>query len=487
VKYNIFETIKNNGNYEAIKFGEKIITYDKLLFDIEESVNHFTKLGITSVSHVAVKIKNPVSYINVFLALWKINATIVPLDLQVSENNINELLEETDVAYLITDSQNLCSENLLESVSFLSGIIYYTDKINNFLTSNKAIADNTWIQNKNLPNLGYIILFTSGTSGKSKGVLIEKDAFVNNVMKVIEYTGLSYKDSILLTLPLTYCFALSQFLAHLLVGGKIVLYEGLRNCLGIFLKAAESKVTNLSATPYFYDTLVKEKINNAYKINQLKFFMNAGGYISKHTIKEMFELFPNVIFFNNYGQTEASPRLTYNKMINSNCKLSSVGKPLKGVKIKIEKQDGEIGEILYNSEDMMVSYYKSEPISRDLFIHSGDLGFIDNSGDLTILGRKDSMIKINGRKVYKNKIEDELNKLTFVKMIKLKKTVHHKFGEYFVAHVVINDDYCKNTAVSKLQEYCKKNFDKYIIPKKFIILENMKLNSNQKVVLEESK
>jgi long-subunit acyl-CoA synthetase (AMP-forming) len=262
---------------------------------------------------VAIKIKNPVSYINVFLALWKINATIVPLDLQVSENNIKELLEEADVGYLITDSQNLCSENLLEWGSTLRGIIYYTDKINNFLTSNKAITNNTWLQNKNLPNLGYIILFTFGTSGKSKGVLIEKDAFINNVMKVIEYTGLSSKDSILLTLPLTYWFALSQFFAHLLVGGKIVLYEGLRNCLEILLKAVENKVTNLSATPYFYDTLVKEKINNAYKINQLKFFMNAGGYISENTIKGMFELFPNIIFSIIMGKRKLLPDLHITK------------------------------------------------------------------------------------------------------------------------------------------------------------------------------
>jgi acyl-CoA synthetase (AMP-forming)/AMP-acid ligase II len=97
------------------------------------------------------------------------------------------------------------------------------------------------------------------------------------------------------------------------------------------------------------------------------------------------------------------------------------------------------------------------------------------------------MIKMNGRKVYKNKIEDALNKLTFVKMIKLKKAIHNKFGEYFVAYVVINEDYDKNTAVSELQDYCKRKFDKYVAPKKFIILENMKLNSNQKVVLEESK
>jgi long-subunit acyl-CoA synthetase (AMP-forming) len=91
-------------------------------------------------------------------------------------------------------------------------------------------------------------------------------------------------------------------------------------------------------------------------------------------------------------------------MINSNCKLFSVGKPIKGVKIRIEKQDGEIGEILYNCEDMMGSYYKSELISRDLFIHSGDLGFIDDSGDLTILGRLENFNTIN------NKIDD-LNKI----------------------------------------------------------------------------
>ena len=135
----------------------------------------------------------------------------------------------------------------------------------------------------------------------------------------------------------------------------------------------------------------------------------------------------------------------------------------------------------------MLGYYKNKIIPRDEFIHSGDLGFLDESGNLTIVGRKDSMIKINGRKVYKNKIEDELNSLPFVKMIKLKKEIHQRFGEYFAAYIVPFENYQKNDLINKLQSYCKVHFDKYISPKKFIIVENIKLNSNQKIILEESK
>ena len=72
-------------------------------------------------------------------------------------------------------------------------------------------------------------------------------------------------------------------------------------------------------------------------------------------------------------------------------------------------------------------------------------------------------------------------------MIKLKKEIHQSFGEYFAAYIVPFENYQKNDLINKLQSYCKVHFDKYISPKKFIIVENIKLNSNQKIILEESK
>lgn len=489
MKYDIFKTIESYCNKTAIKFEEKLITYDELLSNVKYLENKFFELGVGSHSHVAIKISNSLSYLYILLALWKINATIVPIDLQVSENNLQELLQQADVTFLITDQKNLCTKDFLEKNPTLYGIVTYTNKTIDFINKSNFGNVKTWIQQQNLPSKdGYIILFTSGTSGKSKGVLIKKDSFLNNLKKVIEYTGLTDKDSILLTLPLTYCFALSQLLSHLIVGGKVIIYDGIKNPIDIILKIQENKVTNFSATPYFYETIVKENENINFKFTNLKFFMNAGGYISKQTIIKILTLFSGIMFFNNYGQTEASPRLTYNKISGVNCDISSVGKPLKGVTIKIEKYSEEnIGEIIYNSVDMMLGYYKNKIIPRDEFIHSGDLGFLDESGNLTIVGRKDSMIKINGRKVYKNKIEDELNSLPFVKMIKLKKEIHQRFGEYFAAYIVPFENYQKNDLINKLQSYCKVHFDKYISPKKFIIVENIKLNSNQKIILEESK
>lgn len=480
-------------NYDkiALQTDKRIMTYGELLTETKELVKFFLSLGITRDSHVAILLNNNEKYVECFLSLWEINATIVPVDSQLNYVNLLSLIADTDMQFIILQNDTIrnqaYTQKIIDALQFVNIHIFQDICILQINIHNGS----KWRTANNLfQPCGYIMMYTSGSSGKYKGVFLSKDTIIRNVKKVIKYTEITSEDSILITLPLSYCYAISQLFTHLLSGAKVVLTNSkmntdVLNLLNMF------KITNYSATPYFYESLVKNC--SKFEIhNKFRFFMSAGGYLSPYVIEKMIMMFPQVAFFNNYGQTEASPRLCYNKITSIHDDLESVGKPLPGVNIKIMDESNPsrelgpemCGEIWYMSEDIMIGYYNQEPIDPHAYFASGDLGYINKNGNLVIAGRKDSLIKVNGRKVYKNAIENILNQLDCIQNIKLKKESSKELGEFFIAHVVAQPGYEPEYIKYRISHECKKNFNKWVIPKGYIFCDKIELSSNQKEVIK---
>ena len=491
---------KDNLERVAFSFNNLELTYGELIKEIEEKTKFLESIGIREKKHVALKISNPICYCIHFLALWTMKATIIPIDTQISGTGLDELLLESDAEFYLSDILDISFEEMQKENrerGCLQTIILYRNDDMEKIDLNVQREAEYWEDKEGLQaEWGFLLLFTSGTSGngKAKGVFIKKENFLNNAKKVVEYTELTNKDSILLTLPLTYCFALSQLLAHLMVCGTCYLSQGARVSYRVLNEIANYRVTNYATTPYFFETIEKAYIEKAnYNFDHLRFIMSAGSYLSQGVIQHIKDCFGNVVLFNNYGQTEASPRISYHKIDTLTDDIASVGKPLKGVEIGIfdedrkQIQDGSIGIIGYRSEDAMEGYYKRCVVDKKEFILSGDLGYLNEEGKLFIKGRKDSMMKVNGRKVYKNIMEDELYTLFCIKSIRIKKERHVYYGEYFTAYIVLNDACQKDKALKVIREYCREHFDKFSRPKKYIICEKFELNSNQKVIIKEVK
>lgn len=480
-------------NSIAIEHDKNKISYYDLNEKIDCNIEFFKQTGLKEMDHVILLINHQKSYIDIFLALWKLNVTMIPIDIQISNENFRNIIRDSDADYIISDHAKKLVDFEKEPGSYpcLKKILVINEHDYQVLEINNKAKHESWLlrQSENVPT-GFFMLFTSGTSGKSKGVVLKKEAFLNNVQKVIKYTGLTESDVLLLNLPLSYSFAISQVCAHLIVGGTVVLSENnVYNSL-ILYEIKEKKITNFPATPYFYETLVKEidKNSETDDIGILKFFMSAGGYINPYVIEKIVTKFPSVIFYNNYGQTEASPRISYSKFTDHSAEFQGVGHPLPGVSVSIfdedgkNLEDGQIGEIGYKSEDLMLGYYKNEILDSKQDFMSGDLGYFDH-GSLVIVGRKDSLMKINGRKVYKNYIENLIYQLPYVSNVKIKKEKHNIYGEYFIAYVIPKENEDENMVVNNIHEYCKKNLNSYERPKKIVICNEIHLSSNKKVQL----
>ncbi len=492
-KKDLFHIWSNNSEKIAIQYKTTKITYKVLNEIVNEKLDFFKSVGIKEGDHISLKIVDPLLYCITLLALWKMNVVIIPIDTQIAGDFYLDILNESDSNYLITDTYHKDGKKFFDSDKALQKIIIYYEGQNFILNNEKFIPRLTWEKDNKLEaENGFILLFTSGTSknGKRKGVLIKKENFFKNAVKVAGYTQITCDDSVLITLPLTYCFALSQLLAHFYVCGKCVLTLNCRITQNILVELASTHVTNYASTPYFYEQLDLQTVSkDSLDFSSLRFFMCSGACLTKNVALNIKKCFPNVILYSNYGQTEAAPRIAYNRIISEHDDVESVGEPLEGVKIAIlndkgqELPKGEVGEIFYLSDTVMEGYYKKNLIDRTKLYDSGDLGYINQNGKLVIVGRSDSMIKINGRKVFKTVLEDRMYVIKCIKSIHIKKERHNYLGEYFVAYIVLKEGYEGNTALQQIREYCKKHFDKYERPKKIVLCDKFKINSNNKVVI----
>ena len=481
-----------NHNPDSIAFeqNETKITYGDLVRSIDEKLMYFRNIGIKEYDQIIISINNPLLFICIYLALWKMNVTIIPIDSQMNKANFRKILQVSDANYFITNKADGYSYSDIEMGNYpnLKKILLFKESSITVVNLNIDAQRSSWLDDKrNVKNDGFFILFTSGTSGCSKGVVIKKHAFLRNSKKVVSYVGITEKDTLLINLPLSYSFALSQVFAHLIVGGRIILStNNVYNMLTLY-EIKEKNVTNYAATPYFYEVLAKEiKTDNKIDIGKLKFFMCAGGYINPFVIETIIKAFPTVSFYNNYGQTEASPRISYKRLDINSDDYSGVGNGIKGVKIQIYDdagnvlESGKVGEIGYISEDLMLGYYKNKIVNPNEYFMSGDLGRIENN-NLIVVGRKDSLMKINGRKVYKNYIENAIFRLPYVKNVRLKKVTHSIYGEYFIAYIVPKEGETEETVIENIHEFCKINFNTYERPKRIIVCDELPLSANKKV------
>ncbi|MCS6977888.1 MAG: AMP-dependent synthetase/ligase [Gemmatales bacterium] len=250
------------------------------------------------------------------------------------------------------------------------------------------------------------IMYTSGTTGNPKGVMLTHGNLLSNAESMIEGSGVRPDSVILGWLPLSHIYArLVDHYLHLEAGCVLCLAESAETVLQ---NAAECHPTSISAVPRFY-----EKVLAAVGKDRLKYvfgkrleWLNSGGAPLPPAIAKTY-IDAGVLLLQGYGLTETSPVISFNRP-NAN-RIGTVGQAVPGVEIRIAPD----GEVLTRGPHVMKGYWKDPKATaetiRDGWLHTGDLGQLDADGYLTITGRKKDLIVLsNGKKVIPSEIENLL-------------------------------------------------------------------------------
>ena len=434
-------------SYKELK--EVIIKFGKALKEI----------GLKERDHIAVIGENRVQWGITYLTSMVFNFVIVPIDRNLPQSDILNILHESDTQAVVFSNtfKDFLTEKK-ETLNKLKYLISMDDK-----SSSDDIYSMTEIiekQNSFLdmlpeinPNEMAEIIFTSGSLGRAKGVMLSQKNLASNLMAMTSMVEITHQDKFLSVLPIHHTYECTcGFLCPLYMGASVHYARSLKTVVEDLQKV---KATILLGVPLLYDKMFK-KIMKGIKEDKVKSFIvppllkitnlfdafNSDKKMKKIIFKELHERFggsvrifiaggakpdPKVArglrefgfnFIQGYGLTETSPILALNRLYNF--KDEAAGLPLPGVEIKIDKPDSEgVGEIFVKGDNVMLGYYRNKQKTDEVFHNgwfmTGDLGFIDNDGFLHISGRKKNVIIAkNGKNVFPEEIEDLLNRSPFI-------------------------------------------------------------------------
>ncbi len=452
------------------KYGKKIaledladtpipkVSYQELMEHILRFGTTLQQLGIKERTHVALIGENRVQWGIAYLTLMSFNYVVVPIDKNLTANEILNIIHESDAeAIIFSDSyQQLLSEKKDVLIRLKHFITMDLKKSDSFLSMPEMISKTQPISANQLPKinpdeLGEII-FTSGSLGRAKGVMLSQSNLVANLMSMTKMLFIYPEDKFLSVLPIHHTYECTcGFLCPVFSGASVHFARSLKTVTEDIQKV---HATMLLGVPLLfekmfraiYKAIEKDKVKSVIMkplISITDFAAKAGWKNSKkkifHELHNKFggsvRLFiaggaapdPKVSkglrefgfnFVQGYGLTETSPILALNQL--DNYKDNAAGLPLPGIQIKINEPDDEgVGEIFAKGPSIMLGYYKNEKFTTEAFedgwFKTGDLGYFDEDGFLHISGRKKNVIIANnGKNIFPEEIEDILHRSPYV-------------------------------------------------------------------------
>jgi long-chain acyl-CoA synthetase len=436
----------NNRCFTAFAPTELTLTYAEALEKVLQVADYLVEQGVGPESKVAVTGKNSPEWAIAYLAVLYAGAVVVPLDYQLTDKEIDFLMGFAGVKHLFVDAERIDAIDAKGEVG-IEHKISLEPKHPDYIFDKKAAKrqQRHEVKEEDLA----AILFTSGTTGNPKGVMLTHSNLVSDCYLAQSYMTLYPTDVFYALLPIHHSYTmLAVFIEAISVGAEIVF--GKKLIVSQILKELkEGKVTMFLAVPMLFNKMLKGLMNGirekgvvvygiirflmsvsglikkVFKVNpghkmfngilaklsmdHIRICISGGGPLPSSTFKMFNQL--GIDFVQGYGLTETSPIITLNPVYAFN--ENSVGKILPRTEMKILDPDArKIGEILVKGPMVMRGYYKNqkatdEVLDKDGWLHTGDAGYIDANRYVYLTGRKKSLIVTEGGKnVFPEEIED---------------------------------------------------------------------------------
>jgi long-chain acyl-CoA synthetase len=470
------ESFRKYGEYEAVYFEGKTYTNKERELEGRKLAHSLQNLGIKKGDRVMVIMSNCPEVIISYLAILKLCAIIVPVLFLYSEEEIAYILKDAGVRLIITENTFLQKiEQAIEMSKLPVKIISLgeVEKENVYSYENliKKNPDKE-IKEKIKDNDIAVFIYTSGTTGKPKGCMLNHHALYKNALIVSEAGVVKEGEVGLLALPLAHIYGIVVMNVGLIYGTSGVLMRWFD--AGQALKFIQDfKIESFAGVPTMYTYLIQHPDRKKYDTSSLKKCGCAAAPLSIELLKEFEKEFPSAKVYEGYGLTESAGGLAANRP-NIKRKLGSVGIALPEMEIKIfddndkELPPNEIGEIVAKGPSIMTGYHNRPKETKETlkggWLHTGDMGYLDEEGYLYVTERKKDLIIRGGINIYPKQIEEVLFSHPKISDCAVVGMPDENFGEEVKAFVVLKLG--EKLTEEEIIEFCQKHLGKFKCPKK---------------------
>lgn len=338
-----------------------------------------------------------------------------------------------------------------------------------------------------------LILYTSGTTGNPKGVMLSHANVYSNFLVFKERIGLRSNQTLFAILPIFHSFGITTILfGGLLVGAKVVLFEKFSPFKTVAAMVRESNVVVAGVPPMLY-MITQFAPDSIFALHHLKNVISGGGPLPIEFFDAFKEKFHHEII-EGYGLTETSPVVAQND--NATNKKGTIGRALPGVLVEVRNENGEplstgeIGELCIKGPLVMQGYYKNPETAKKAFyddgwFRSGDLASMDEDGYIKIVGRSKDLIVCGGENIYPREIEEILLQYPGVLEAAVVGKPDALRSELPHAFIVVSEG--ANVTESNLRNFCRHHLAAFKIPEGFSFIGNMPKTATHKIRKEELK
>ena len=528
----------NNKYKDAIaiqeKKNKKIVsyTYGQLRDDVYALGTKLIDMGLKD-KHIAIVGENSYNWIVSYLAIITGVGVAVPLDKELDSEQISKLLEKGDASAVLFSKGFLSSideiieNSKLEFAACLNDTDKYTDVQTLINEGRQLINEGSTVYEDSIVNVNElnVIMFTSGTTGFNKGVMISQNNLLVNIEQSCKAFGIYHKT--VAVLPFHHIYEnVCGMMAPIAIGMNLFINDSLKY-LSKNLKLVKPELEIM--VPLFLETMEKSIRVELKRMNLEKTFENSikfSNFLLKFGIDLRRLLFrkvhanfggklkaivcggaalkPELITFfgdigitihNGYGITECTPLISVN--LNKKGDHFSVGKIFSSCEVKIDNKNEEgIGEILVKGPNVMIGYYKDDESNEKSFTNgwfrTGDYGSIDADKNLVICGRKKNLIVLsNGKNVHPEELEGYIYEMMpYVKESLVYIDKNKKGSEVISTYVYLDQDFSSGKSLEELESILKEDLKK--VNKKlpsfkkiqhiYIKEEEFEKNSSKKII-----
>ena len=367
---------------------------------------------------VALIGENSIGYVNALIDIWNKGDCAVLIDWRIPFSTAIEMMNEADVRICYIEKE------IFDKLQ--------TEKLNNirFVTYERQNSSAELLTNciyekfhENYSRNEAVVIYSSGTTGKSKGIILSHFAINSNADAIIDYMKTTAGDCIYVAKTLSHSSTLTgELLVALKTRTKLVIAPTIVPPRYVLNNLNKFSITIVCLNPTLLSMLADEYERRQYDISSLRTIYVSGSILNDRIYEKAHSVFSHILIYNVYGLSEAGPRVAAQRACC--CKSNSVGKPLKDVKIKIVNEqgnivsDGEYGIIHVNTpslfEGYVIGHNKHDSVYEG-WHNTGDVGYIDTNGELHIINRLDDVIIIDSHKVYPSEVENKIIEQSSVK------------------------------------------------------------------------
>jgi len=493
-----FNTIGNLVKLQADRYRDKpfiivpgesrTVTYHQLGVCTDRMENSLRQQGIGRGDKVSILLPNVPEYACALLGIMKLGAVANPLNIQLKPGELQYLLEHAESKLVVTSSNFLpvIQEvwrrwgKTLPIIDDGCEVLYF-----NQITKSTSLA-NSEVSAEDVAEL----IYTTGTTGKSKGVLISQNNILFGAQSIVAGHRLTENDRGLCLLPFFHVNAqMVNIFSCLLSGGSIILPARF-SAEAFWPTLSNYQATWFNAVPTIYAILLNRPPQEAenLSLSRVQFGRSASAFLPI-LVKKTFEQRFNIPLIETYGITETTSQVTTNPREMNERKIGSVGRE-QGCQVRIVNREGQNlpngheGEIVVKGRNVMKGYYKDHEattkVIRDGWFHSGDLGYKDDQGYLFITGRlKDTIIR-GGENIQPREIDELLFGHPKIQDAATLGVTDPIYGEEVKSFVVISPG--QECSEAELLDYCRQRLADFKCPKSISFLREIPKSPGGKIM-----